>query len=212
MSKNWPENSIILGFRISDFFLFLLVFFSTTRLAAAPFEIETETNEITNHTLKPPIPDQALEIIRGWREFTLGQDREAVGVLLDKEYLWLVPEKPIEPDIIEKNPERSISIKKNDYFDHLRFQFNEENKLYLIDMNFSRRFFGFNQLYKKLREKYGPPQKVRFRQVTWERESQRIVLRRNNNLKYIATLSLPPAPPVTNEIKSEMISDILDGL
>lgn len=189
-------------------FLFTFLLFSTFIFSEVP--LEGYSNDLS-------IPLVANQKIEGWGGFKLGKNYDDIAELFETiDFIELSPMDSLYPDIVEPGEDATINIKENNFFEIFQLKFTTNKKLYLIQMKLSKKFFSFNRLYERLKEKYGPSQIVRARKVTWTNATRKLILTRDNRLKYIAIDELPLNTNsysfFVNQASEDIKENILQGL
>ena len=170
----------------------------------------------SNYIEPVTIPGQALVMIEGWQKIQLGDEYTNTANILEKEYPWMLPTEELFPDIMEDPFQANIEMYPNDSFKKFHLQFNEKGVLYLIRMIFSEERFDYLSVYKKLQEKYGPPQELNFKRASWIHRQRKIIFERNNTLKYLDTKGLPSTnksiSSIIERLEKRAYDQVIDGL
>ena len=193
---------------------FIFIFKLTFLLFPFPLVSQESSNEYPGGIPFPLVAEQEIE---GWGDFKLGKSYDNIAKLFTTvDFVELAPQNSLYSEIIEPGEERTIHLRKNDFFEIFQLKFTTNEKLYLIQMKLSKNFFSFNQLYERLKNKYGPSQIVRASKVTWTNESRKLILTRDNRLKYIALDEIPlntnSLSFFINQISENVKENILQGM
>ena len=123
--------------------------------------------------------------IVGWDKFKLGMSYEAVLTeIKNTEHPWINWKDRRATSFIFEEDKSLIGLFPNEYLIEGHFHFNKDNKLYLIRMVLSKKYFSYLSLLRKLKSKYGPPTDVRYAIVAWKQEDVILQLERRGILRY----------------------------
>ncbi|MDE7140990.1 MAG: hypothetical protein K2O09_09615 [Treponemataceae bacterium] len=101
------------------------------------------------------------------------------------------------------------------YFERCWFQFDEENKLYIITVNLNQEKIDHYSIFKTLCEKYGKPDQLSPRKSQWSDENVLMSVERPLSLKYIDAKTFnerQEAANVQKTIGEQNRDAFLDGL
>jgi hypothetical protein len=120
----------------------------------------------------------------GWDAYRLGDRYETVVSNLQIRHPWMEPTVELNPDISRENPQSQILMKPSRYFSAVQFLF-RKGRLYTVRLEFNPRLFSYLDLFKQLKEKYGPPGVYTFRSQEWSSNELLLILERETTVKYL---------------------------
>lgn len=187
---------------------------------------EDSSNQLPNHPellsekismINQPIPTISDTVINGWANFKLGKSYdEIVEVLKNIDFIELVPTQSLYPKMENTRLKQTIHIAKNNFFDRMQMHFTTNRRLYFIQMKLSKNLFSYNEIYKHLKGKYGFAQIVRSKRVIWSNATRKLILNRDNTVKYLAIDQFPLYTNSTsfsiNQVSEHVKDDIFRGM
>ncbi|MBN8216959.1 MAG: hypothetical protein J0L75_09985 [Spirochaetes bacterium] len=120
----------------------------------------------------------------GWDVYRLGDRFESVVSNLQSRHPWMEPTTDLNSDTPRDASQAQILIKANRYFTAAQFLF-RKGRLYTLRLEFNPRLYSYLDLFKELKEKYGPPGVYTFRSQEWSSNQLLLILERDTTVKYI---------------------------
>ncbi len=184
------------------------------------FLFSNNTEYLTNTFIenKTALKNSELKkAIEGWGEIKLGMNREEVKEVIKNSYPYLSLKEDLITDFIEEDS-NFLETYSQIYINKMQFQFNQDDKLFLLRVQLSPLFYSFSGLVDELKVKYGENFTLKFGKAIWENAEKKMELYKDNTIVYLSKEMIEEAITTTGntsfieEEKENQQANIIDNL